>query len=314
MRFRASCLASLGVFFLAIATGCHPFQAQAVKANYQFELGYPIEHVMVPGMNRLQTGAQQREELWCWAACAAMVRKYHAMSNLSSTTQPTLDQGQIVEKIHGRRADLRAAEETEVVAALDVDHYADVQLITRQASDAMSSTIITLLFDRKKRKEADALAKQRDAEAKAAGKSTTQTSLPSGPNLGFDPTLLIHCLQNHEPVVAALHGEDSGSGHVVVVIGAEFQMIPDRHKPEDEDAAETRLMCVQFFDPFKDDRNAKKKFGGIHTLAASEFARHCDFMASKSIAENYLQFLRDYNQAVKELAENVLPPTTQPAH
>ena len=115
---------------------------------------------------------------------------------------------------------------------------------------------------------------------------------PTPPPLGFDPSRLCSALSNGKPLVAALHGNDLASGHIVVVIGAEYQAVvsADSTAP-----AEVHVMAVKFWDPAKNNPNLKNQFGGEHWLSGSEFAKHCDFIASEDDARGYLEFMRKYS-------------------
>jgi hypothetical protein len=101
--------------------------------------------------------------------------------------------------------------------------------------------------------------------------------------------------------VAALRTED-GSGHVVVVVGAHYQEVPAT--PEKVAAGsprtEYRFMAINIWDPAKDPPGSPVVFGGEHWLAASEFASHCDFMASRNEAVEYIKFLEERNLQIQQ--------------
>ena len=55
-----------------------------------------------------------------------------------------------------------------------------------------------------------------------------------------------------------------------------------------------RFMAIRIWDPEKPRAGDVVSFGGEHWMGGAEFAKHCDFMASKSAAEKYMDFLQKH--------------------
>jgi hypothetical protein len=235
--------------------------------------------------------------------------------------------------IQGRGGAGSGASQGQVVAALDVENYQIAQRLGQQSRDEQVQSLVTMLFDKDKRKEADQIkklweeydAKQDQAQlAKARAEAppgTAVVSVPASghaaasttqPSFDFDAGELIRSLHDRkEPLVAALRrSADDRDGHIVVVYGAEYQFVRGIAADGKGVGDQLRLMCVKFFDPWadKDGTPDEKRFGGEHTLAAAQFASHCDFMVSPTSAHESMEYLKAKNQQELDEALRLLHP------
>ena len=285
-RRSTACLHVIPLLLLT-GTGCsflRPIDNRSASADFAYDSRYPINDLKVDHFENVE--ASQDDPVWCWAACAVMVREYELSGGKPrsklSQENAAKQQGELVRRIHARAkagdGDEDAANTIEVLAALNVDTYEQLLKLEAEVAGRVTKTLMAAAFSQTKRNE-------------LANKKSTDAPVP--PPIGFDAKQLHDTLAGSHPLVVALRGQD-GTGHVVVVIGATYQKVPIAKQPgvTASDSAEYRIMAVKIWDPSKNTTNSKEQFGGEHWLAGAEFAAHCDFMASRDMAVKYLDYLK----------------------
>jgi hypothetical protein len=303
-------LAALLLPGLGSCQALRPFDTKSEPGNFSYDPRFPIQRLTVENFESY--AAAQEEPVWCWAACAAMVSDYYANEGRSRVPvdQKVAAQKQdeivrrILERADGSPKSEEAASESEVLGALNVDLYEQLLATEERVEGAVTAAFIAALL------EGDDTGDDEDGGYGEAGEEPGSSldgasdeptdPEPESPSLGFDATRLYHDLKGEDgigghPVIAALRGEDA-TGHVVVITGAHCQEVPVP-APAGQAAQggmEYRIMAVRIWDPTRDPEGASLRFGGEYWLAGAEFASHCDFMASRSSAKEYLDFLVDH--------------------
>lgn len=285
---------SLVASIALLGQGCNVFRTvdtTAAPANFDYDPGYPIQGIRIENFENYAVA--QEDPVWCWAACALMVRDYFetqgALREKADQAAAAAKQKVLADriKVNPERKPMseQPATPVEVLGAINAELY-EVLLVSDQVTqDNVIPSVVEALFDELKAEELE---------------NRPDFPEPVAPSLGFDAERLYWDLKGREnslpsPVVAALRNPN-GTGHVVVVIGAQYQEIPRMPTAEGEPmTVEHRLMAIQFWDPFKDSEDSLVKFGGEHWLAATEFAEHCDFIASPWSASEYLAYQLAHN-------------------
>jgi hypothetical protein len=287
-----------------LAAGCmafRPIDTTPTPSHFTYEPSYPIQSLELEDF--ASYAASQEDPVWCWAACAAMVRDYtthrgqpgHEADPRAAAKQQADVVARILQRTKESGGSEEAASKTEVLGALDVEEYEKLLEIEKRVEGNVTEAVIEALLSGDEEADDDTGAGDAPPADDAA-----ETPEPEPPHVGFDAARLYAALSQQEPVVAALRSGD-GTGHVVVVIGAQYQKVPEERAPGAADGGTTavpgveyRFMAIQLWDPSKDLPDALEKFGGEHWLAGSEFAAHCDFMASAETARAYVKFLEDH--------------------
>jgi hypothetical protein len=290
----ASGLAALVLPGLAACEVLRPFNAESTPSNFRYDPTYPVQRLTIDNFERY--AAAQEDPVWCWAACAAMVRVYEASGGRApervDQEEMARRQAEIVQRIRSRSGESSRSEalasKSEVLGALNPDLYERLLETEERVEASVTDAIVAALLAE------DEAQDEWESDSDAVAEEPTEPE-PEAPPLGFDAKRLYDALRAGNPVVAALRGQ-GGTGHVVVVTGAHCQAVPVAAAPGDAgaDAVEYRFMAIRIWDPTKDSEGTPEPFGGEFWLAASEFAEHCDFMASRACADAYLAFLEEH--------------------
>lgn len=250
--------------------GANPFDAGSARTNEPANRRTtpihqpPAEPEIKPGQvtipNFTRFAIKQEKPVWCWAACAEMIHRYHGETRL---TQRVLAQ-----RIIGRAEINPDAGGTDVVKTAQQE----------EVLAALSPRVWEMLERRDERRQTS-----KSRQKQADGWRVNYIALFVGPMLRYDPEEMIRSLEAGEPAVVAF---GRPSKHVCVVYAATFE----RKKEKglfglSRDVCEVKSVTV--LDPWE---------GQPEVIDGASFKTRVDFVATVGNAVTYLNEAAEYDK------------------
>ncbi|MEM8494980.1 MAG: papain-like cysteine protease family protein [Planctomycetota bacterium] len=252
---------------------------QAVLASSEIGLPKPA-NLSVSGSfeerfdDILSHRVSQKKPVWCWAACAEIIHRYHGRTDLDQETLVSDKVGWVKKFMP-----VSTGSVFEIASALDPDSYQDFE---RMASSlAVSGSGTDFDFDEKQLIN-DVLAYMKTVQ-------------PGG-------NKVVASLQQNEPAVLGLKMHAGAQmKHLVVLAGADYEI----------DDGQLAITTVYYVDPWTDsDAKASKKFESMQVMSWADFETNVDLVMTRVDANRFLAILN--SQLVNELESEGINPNTSP--